>query len=506
MQGLKLLFKMKKIIIASLIVIILLIVGYFILPDLKAGVKKNDDKVRVDQSIAVLPFDNMSNEPGQEYFSDGLTEGILNSIAHLKDLKVASRTSSFKFKGKDVDIKEVGKKLGVRTILEGSVQQHDDRVRITVQLINVEDGFHFWSEQYDEKMDDIFAVQDKIANAIAEKLEITLLGNKPIVVAKRPTPGKEAYKLYLKGRSFWNLGTPPDLKKAIDFFQQAIALDPLFARAYSGVADCYNTLGYGSHLAPKEAAPKAKQAATKALELDSTLAEPHASLGFYRFYYDWDWAAAEEEFRIAIALNPNYEIGYKWYGYYLTAMRRYDEAGIILKKAAELDPLSVPISTDMGFSLYYEGDYDQAIKKLQASLQMNPRYPLAHIWLGRSYQAKQMYSEAIAEYKSALENTPDWPVGLAQIGNVYGVSGKKAEGQIILDTLNAVAKRKFVTSYGMALVYAGLDEKEKAFQWLNKAIEERSNWLVWLKTDPRWIPIRTDKRFAQLVNSVGLPQ
>ena len=306
--------------------------------------------------------------------------------------------------------------------------------------------------------------------------------------------------------SFWNLGTPPDLKKAIDLFQQAIALDSFFARAYSGIADCYNALGYGSHLAPKEAAPKAKEAAMKAIELDSTLAEPHASLGFCKFYYDWDWAAAEDEFRIALALNPNYELGYKWYGYYLTAMERYDEANIILKRAGELDPLSVPISTDMGFSLYYKGDYDIAIKKLQASVQMNPIFPFAHLWLGRTYQAKKMYPEAIAESKSALEKTPDWPVGLAQIGNVYGVSGKKMEGQIILDTLNAVAKRKFVTSYGMALVYAGLDENEKAFQWLNKAIEERSNWLVWLKTDPRWIPIRTDKRFARLVNSVGLPQ
>lgn len=497
---------MKKYIIASLIVIAVLIAGYFILPNLKGRVKKNDEKAKADQSIAVLPFVNMSNEPGQEYFSDGLTDGILNSIAQLRNLKVSARTSSFKFRGKDADIKEIGEKLNVRTVLEGSVQMHNDSVRIIVQLINVEDESHFWSEQYDEKMDDIFAVQDKIANAIAEKLKITILQNKPRVAAKKSVTNKQAYDLYLKGRSFWNLGTPPDLKKAIDFFQQAITLDPFFARAYSGVADCYNALGYGSHLAPKEAAPKAKEAAMKALELDSTLAEPHASLGFCKFYFDWDWAAAEDEFRIALALNPNYELGYKWYGYYLTAMERYDEANIILKKAGELDPLSVPISTDMGFSLYYKGDYDHAIKKLQASVQMNPKFPFAHLWLGRTYQAKKMYPEAIAEYKRALENIPDWPVGLSQIGNAYGVSGKKAEGQIILDTLNAVAKRKFVTSYGMALVYAGLDEKEKTFQWLNKAIEERSNWLVWLKTDPRWISIQTDKRFSQLVNSVGLPQ
>ena len=498
--------KTNKFIIALFIFIVLLIAAYFLLPRLKEVERKNNEKLVTSQSIAVLPFVNMSKEPGQEYFSDGLTDGILNSLAHLKGLKVCARTSSFKFRGKDVDLREVGEKLNVKTVLEGSIQQQEDKVRITVQLINAEDGFHFWSEQYDEKMDNIFALQNKIADAIAEKLEITLLDNKQQAFSNKSITNKEALDLYLKGRSFWNQGTPPDLKKAIDFFQQAIAKEPLFAKAYSGLADCFNLLGYGSILAPKEAFPKAKEAATKALELDSTLAEPHASLGFYKFYYDWDWAAAEEEFRMAIALNPNYEIAYKWYGYYLTAMQRYDEAGIILKKAAELDPLSVPISTDIGFSLYYKGDYDPAIKKLQASIEMNPKYPLAHIWLGRSYQAKKMYAEAISEYKTALTITPDWPVGLAQIGNVYGVSGEKLEGKQILDTLTSLSSKKFVTSYGMALVYLGLDEKEKSFAWLNKAVEERSHWLVWLKTDPRWASIRSDKKFAQLVAAVGLPE
>lgn len=482
-----------------------MVVGYFIFFNHKPGIKRSNENIETDQSIAVLPFVNMSNEPEQEYFSDGLADGILNTIAHLKGLKVCARTSSFKFRGKNIDIKEVGKKLGVRTVLEGSVQQYGDSVRVTLQLINAEDGFHFWSEHYNEKMENIFALQDKIAAAIAEKLNVTLLENKSEAITKKPV-SKEAYQLYLKGRSFWNLGTAPDFKKAIDFFRQAIAIDTDFAMAYSGLADCYNALGYGSFLAPKEAFPKVKDAATKALELDSTLGEPHASLGFYKFYFDWDWEAAEEEFRTAIALNPNYEIGYKGYGYYLTAMKRYDEAASMLKKAAELDPLSVPISTDMGFSLYYSGDYDNAIKKLQGTLQINPKYPLAHIWLGRSYQAMQMYPQAIAEYKNALQATPDWPVGLAHLGNVYGVSGNKDEAQKILDTLNSLTKTKFVTSYGIALVYAGLGEKDQAFLKLNNAYEERSNWLVWLKTDPRWMPFRSDKRFAQLVSNVGLPQ
>ncbi len=501
--------KMKRniffLIAASAVVIALLMAGFVFLPAFKITANKENTVNGTGQSIAVLPFVNMSNERNQDYFSDGLAEGILNSIARLKGLKVCARTSSFKFRGKDVDIREAGKKLDVNTILEGSVQQHENKVRVTVQLINVADGFHFWSEQYDENIDDVFAIQNKIAEAIAGKLAITFKpGNLPAVT--NTTINKNAYDLYLKGRSAWNLGTPAEIKKAIGYFEDAIAIDPLFARAYSGVADCYNTLGYGSLLAPGDAFPKAKKAVIKALALDSTLAEPHASLGFYNFYYEWDWAAAEEEFRRAIALNENYELGYKWYGYYLTAMKRYDEANIVLNKAIELDPLSVPINTDIGFSLYYKGDYDEAIKKLKLAVQMNPKYALAHLWLGRSYQAKKLYAEAISEYNTALVITPGWPVGYAQVGNAYGVSGDTGNGEIILDTLNVLATKKFVTAYGIALVYAGLDNKERAFAWLNKAYEERSNWLVWLRTDPRWTTIRNDKRFAKLVNDVGLPE
>jgi len=396
----------------------------------------------------------------------------------------------------------------VGTVLQGSVQLDGDRIIITANLINVKDSLSLWSAKYDENIDNIFALQDKIVNAIAEKLEITLLQNKDQAEAKnkKPTTSVEAYELYLKGRSSWNLRTPPDLKKGIDFFQQAIAIDPLYAAAYSGVADCYTALGYGSFMAPKEAFPKALEAATKAIKLDSTLAEPHASLGYYNFYYAWDWAAAEQEFRTAIALNPNYELGYDWYGYYLTAMKRYDEAKVILEKAKELDPLSVPITTDMGFSVLYSGDYDLAFKKLQAALQMNPRFLMAHIWMGRTYQVKKMYPEAIGEYKKGLELSMNWPVALSVLGNVYGVSGDKANAQKILDTLAALSSKKFVTSYGVATVYTGLGEKDKAFEWLNKAYDERSNWLVWLKADPRWAPLKTDKRYIELVNKVGLPQ
>lgn len=496
----------RKNIIILFIVAALLVTSYFLLLNPKAVWRKDNVNAVTDQSIAVLPFENMSNDTSQQYFSDGLAEGVRNSLAHVNGLKVCASSSSFQFRRKDVDIKEAGRKLGVHTILKASVQHQGDSVRVTAQLINVEDGFQLWLEQYDENMENVFSLQDKIANAIAEKLKMGLLENEQQSLAKKLIPNKEAYDLYLKGRSSWNLRTPPDLRKGIDFFQQAIALEPSYAAAYSGIADCYTALGYGSFMAPKEAFPKALEAATKALELDSTLAEPHASLAYYRFYYDWDWAAAEQEFRTAISLNPNYVFGYDWYGVYLTAMKRYDEARIILKKASELDPLSAQISTDMGFSIYYSGDYDKAIKELQATIKINPRFGLAHLWLGRAYQQKKMYTEAVAEYENTLAAISNWPVALAAIGNVYGVSGKKEEAQRILDTLSSLSSGRFVTSYGVALIHSAMGENDQTFLWLDKAFQERSNWLVWLETDPRWNSIRSDKRFAELVKKVGLPE
>ena len=490
--------------IGALIAVALFGAGYFLIIHQKGGGEKNNENPGQGQSIAVLPFVNMGNQPGQEYFSDGLTDGILNALAHLKGLKVSARSSSFQFRGAGANIKEAANKLNVRSILEGSYQLSGDRIHINARLFNAGDASPFWSANYDENLDDMFAFQDKIANAVAEKLDIGLL-QREITGAKKPITNKEAYDLYLKGRLYWNLRTAPDLKKGIDLFKQAIAIDSSLAVAYSGIADCYTALGYGSFLSPADAFPKALEAATKALQLDSALPEPHASLAFYKFYYEWDWAAAEQEFRITIALNPNYEIGYDWYGYYLTAMKRYDEAIIILKKAAELDPLSVPIATDIGFSFYYSGNYDLAIKKLQASLQMNPKFTLAHIWMGRCYQQKKIYPEAIAAYKKALEVAVDWPVALAAIGNVYGVSGQQEAAQKTLDTMMSLSSKKYVTSYGIALVQAGLGKTDLAFAWLNKAFEERSHWLVWLKTDPRWTVIRSDKRFTELINKVGLP-
>ena len=490
-------------IVASLGVIVAL--AFLLFPKLKAKLNGKNDHEKDSPSIAVLPFENVNNNPELAYFSDGLAEDIRDDLSRIKGLKVCARTSSFQFRGNIANVRQIGEKLRANTLLDGSLQIQDDRIVVSVRLIDTKDGSQIWTGQYSENMDNISALQGRITSAVAEKLQIESTKIDLQIPAKKSAPGKEAYAFYLKGRSFWNLRTPSDLKKGIDLFRQAIALDSAYAAAYSGLADCYTALGYGSFMAPREAFPRALEAATKALQIDSTLAEPHASLGYYKFYYEWDWAAAEQEFRASIARNANYEIAYDWYGYYLTAMRRYDEARIILQKAGELDPLSVPISTDMGFSFYYGGNYDQAISVLKESLQKSPTFPLAHLWLGRAYQAKNRYKEAISEYKATMETTVGWPVALAAIGNVYGESGQKELARQILDTLISLSSNKFVTAYGVALVYAGLGEKEQAFLLLNKAFDERSNWLVWLKSDPRWAPISSDKRYGEMVNKVGLP-
>lgn len=454
-------------------------------------------------SIAVLPFDNANKSPELGYFSDGLAEDIRNDLARMPGLKVCGRASAFQFRGRIANVPQVGEKLKVNTLLEGKLQIQEDKIMVDVRLCDAKDGSPIWAGQFSENMDNVSALQERITAAVAAALHPASAGKAAEAPAKKPAPNQAAYTLYLKGRSSWNLRTPADLKKGIDLFRQAIALDSTYAAAWSGIADCYTALGYGSFVAPRDAFPKALEAATKALSLDSTLAEPHASLGYYKFYYEWDWAAAEQEFRAAIARNANYEIAYDWYGYYLTAMRRFDEARIILLKAQELDPLSVPISTDLGFSAFYAGNYDQAIGQFKAALQMNPGYPLGHLWMGRAYHVKKMYRDAVAEYEKGIQG---WPVTLALVGNAYGESGNKDSARRILDTLHSWYSKKFVTAYGVASVYAGLGEKDQTFDWLNKAVDERSNWLVWLRLDPRWAAIRSDKRYAELMNKIGLPE
>jgi tetratricopeptide (TPR) repeat protein len=372
-------------------------------------------------------------------------------------------------------------------------------------LVDAARDSQLWGERYERKLSDVLDVQQEIAREISGKLRLRLTGEEERRLVRHYPTNTEAYQAYLKGRYHWNQRTEAGLQKGIEYFQQAIEIDPTYAVAYSGLADSYTTLGYFSYIAPTEAFPRAKAAAARALELDPTLAEPHTSLAYAELYYDWNWPGAEEEFKRAIRANPNYATAHHWYSVYLTAMGRHEEAYAEIRRAQELDPLSLAINTDIGFELYYQSQYDRAIRQLRTTLEMNPNFPLAHLWLGRAYQQKGMYDEAAAEFKKVEAVFQGWPVAIAAAGHAAGVAGRRDEARKVLDELRDLSKQKYVTAYGVALVYAGLGEKDEAFAWLDRAFDERSHWLVWLKLDPRWEGLRSDPRFAELVRRVGFP-
>ena len=374
-------------------------------------------------SVAVLPFANESSDPDLDYLSDGLTENTINGLSQLPGLRVVPRTTMFRYKGRQVEPERVGKELGVRVVVLGRINKRGDSLSVQTELIDVAREAQLWGQQYDRKMSDLVSLQQQISQQLAASLRLKLTSEDRSRLAKASTEKPEAYQAYLKGRYFWNQRNEDGLKKAVDYFQEAIKIDPEYALAYSGLADSYTTLGYLSYLAPVDAFPKAKAAAIKAVELDPTLAEPHTSLAYAKLYYDWDWAGAEKEFVEAISLNPNYSTAHHWYSVYLTAMERPDEAAAEIRRAHELDPFSLIINTDIGSELYYTRHYDQAITQLTTTLEMKPDFPLAHLWLGRTYQEKAKYVEALAEFKTVEASFQGWPVAIAAIGYVDGVSG-----------------------------------------------------------------------------------
>ena len=458
-----------------------------------------------NKSIAVLPFVNSTGDSANAYFCDGVTESVIAELNRISDLQVSPRTTTtYAFKKQGKDIKLTGKELNAGSILRGQVRQSGHTLIMKVDLVEVSSGKTIWSNNYDQDIKDIFSIQSEIAESVAEQLNAVLTNEEKNNLVKRPTQNLEAFNLYMRGRYYYSLRKDSALRLAIQEFNQAIKLDPLFARAYSGMADSYSALGYISYELPSNAFLKAEAAALKALVLDSTLADPHNSLGYIRFYYYWNWDQAELEFRKASELNPGYALAYDAYAYLLTARERFPEAKMAMDKALQLDPLSPQINTDKGFTLFYMRDYDQAIRVLQNALVLEPKNPLAHIWLGRAYQEKKMYSEAIAEYEKTLTFIKDWPVALAAIGYVYGITGRTQNAQNMLNRLKAVADTRYVTPYGIALVYASMNELDKTFEFLGKAFEERSNWMVWLKQDPRWVLIKNDPRYQDLMSRVGL--
>jgi TolB-like protein/DNA-binding winged helix-turn-helix (wHTH) protein/Tfp pilus assembly protein PilF len=453
-------------------------------------------------SIAVLPLENLSGDPAQDYFVDGITDELITELARMGSVRVISRTSSMQYKHAKGSLPQISRELGVDAVVEGAVARSGNRVRITVQLIRAASDQHVWANAYERDVTDILGLQAEIAAAVAREMRVELAQQMPMPQGRRPI-NQDAYAEYLRGRYAWNLRREPALLEAIQHFEKAIGIDPGFAAAYAALADCHTALGYLNARSPEDTFPSARLAAQKALELDNSLAEPHASLAYYYLYYDRNWEAAEKEFQKAIELNPNYALAHDWYGVYLTARGRWDEALKEMERARELDPLSLPISTDVGFSLYYAGKYDAAIASLRMTLEKDPGFPLAHLWLGRAYEEKGMFPEAVAEFKQTQKALPGWPVATAAIGWAYGRWGKPSEARRILAELQSLSKQHYVSAYAIALVHAGLGNKNETFGFLNRGLKERTNWMVWTAIDPRWQPIRNDPRFPELLREIG---
>jgi TolB-like protein/Tfp pilus assembly protein PilF len=455
-------------------------------------------------SIAVLPFTNLSADKEQEYFCDGMAEEIINALTQIESLRVVARTSAFSFRGKEIDIREIGRKLNVETVMEGSVRKSGNRLRITAQLINVADGYHLWSERYDREMQDIFAVQDEISLAIVDRLKVKLLKEEKAKLAKRPTDDPGAYSLYLKGRYFWYRRYEGGLQKAIECFQQAINQDPLYALAYVGIADCYNQLGLWGFLPPKEAYPKAEVACAKAMEINDTLAEAYASLGWIKMFYDWDWTEAEKAHKRAIDLNPNYATAHYYYALYLGGVGgRGIEAVAEAKKSIELDPLCLVHNAVLGFELYCNRQFDEAIEQLLKTLEMESNFAVTCLFLGLSYTGKERWEEAIATFKELTRLWQGSPFTVGFLGLAYGLSGQKDEALKLLDQFIELPRQKYVSSYYKALIYTGLGNKDQAFENLNKAFDEREPWMFGLKVGTFMDTLRSDPRYDTLLRKMG---
>jgi TolB-like protein/Tfp pilus assembly protein PilF len=451
----------------------------------------------------VLPF--VAESRDYEDVAEGLTEETINRLADVPALRVAPRTSAFRFKGRADDAEAAARALGVQAVVTGRVVVRDDSFDIQVDLIDASRRAQVWGERYRGTLSDLPGLEGRIARDILHRVGLALGSDQARELSKPLTQNADAYRAYFKGRSYWNQRTEAGLKAALTEFERAVSLDPRFAAAYSGFADALTTLGFLSYLSPAESFPVAERHARRAIELNPSLAEAHASLAYARFYYRWDWSGAEEAFKRSLQLNPRYAVAHQWYSVFLLATGRPADGFREILLAQESDPLSLAINTDVGFHHYYNRRYDSAVKQLTAVLEMRSEFPPAHLWLGRTYQELKMYPEALEQYRRVSDKLGDWPVAVAARGYVNGISGRTADAKEDLANLGRQAETRFVTAYGVALIYASLGEKDLAFAWLEKAFAERSHWLVWLRLDPRWDPIRGDPRFEEMLSRVGLP-
>jgi len=458
------------------------------------------------QSLVVLPLENLSGDPQQEYFADGMTDALIGDLAKIGALHVISRTSAMHYKGTKKSLPEIARELKVDAVVEGTVQRAGDRVGVRVQLIQASTDRHLWVETYERDLRDVLGLQSEIAHAIAREIQAKITSAEQVRLAGNRSVNRKAFDDHLQGRYlYWHMRTKENLEKAIEYFQSAISADPTYAPAYVGLADCYNLLGTEQigALPPIEARRQAKEAVGTALELDSELAEAHAALGWVK-HFDWEWAAAEREFKLAIELNPNHANGHLFYAGFLASSGRLEEGIREVNRAQELDPFSLAISAQRGFILENARRYDEAIEQLRRVIAMDPNHYPAYWYLGHTYAADGQFNEAIAASERAAALSGRAPGSLGFLGLAYGLAGRKDEANKVLKELLELKRRRYVSPPALANVYIGLGDKDQVFFWLEKAYQERSNYMAWMKVFPLHDPLRSDPRFDDLLRRIGL--
>jgi TolB-like protein/DNA-binding winged helix-turn-helix (wHTH) protein/Flp pilus assembly protein TadD len=457
------------------------------------------------RSLAVLPMESLSGDASQDYFTDGMTDALIADLGQISALRVISRTSVMTYKGVRKRLPEIARELNVEAVVEGTVMRSGERVRITAQLIKVPDERHLWAQSYEGELQDTLALQNSVARAIAEQIQVTLNPREEAALKKSKEVNPGAYEAYLKGRYFWNKRSGEGLRKAIDYFSHAIEVDPDYARAYSGLADSYALSGdweYGI-LSPQDAFDKAKTAATKALVLDDNLSEAHTSLAFIQDLYDWDWASADKEYKRALALNPNYATAHHWYAWHLIVVGRNNEGIAELKKAESLDPLSLIISADLADALCVAHRYDESMQQSRKTIEMDPHFAVAHYQLGQALEQKHRHDEAIAEFSRAIELSGGNTTFESNLANAYAASGRKEEATKIVEQLESRQGQGSSTDASIALIYVGLGDTDQAIIWLTKAYQARFNPSILVR--PAFDPLRSDPRFRDLLQRIGLP-
>jgi TolB-like protein/DNA-binding winged helix-turn-helix (wHTH) protein/cytochrome c-type biogenesis protein CcmH/NrfG len=492
-------FTRLRLLFGAAALLVLLVVGFLVYRNTGAGVTKQP----AIKSLAVLPLKNLSGDASQDYLADGMTEALIGRLAGIHDLRVISRTSVMRYKDTKEALPDIAKTLGVDAIVEGSVIRDGNRIRVHAQLIRAATDEHFWSEAYDRELRDVLTLQSDVAQSIAQKVEVTITGEEHARLSSARTVDPEAYEAYLKGRYYWNKRTADSMPKAALYFEQAISKDPGYGAAYSGLADCNSGLAWHGFMSPSEVLPKAYAAVQQAVEIDPQSAEAHASLALV-LDHKWDWAGAEVEFKRALELNPRYANAHHWYGDYLSIQARHDEALVEAKHALELDPLNLMIGTWVGLRYYLARRYDGAIEQSQNTVDLDPNFAAAHLVLGESYVQQGKHKEGLDELQKAASLSGDSPLYMAQVGVSLALAGEKKEALRAIRVLRDISTKRYVSPYGIAQIYAALNDKEQTYDWLETAYRDRAVWMSYLAVDPVFDSIRSEARFRDLLHRVGL--